>query len=307
MSLTSANPKENIRYNEKNIDILNQLSNIMLKTGKNFIAKAYQNASETMQSHGIDIKSPNDLKDKKYIGTSIMNKLNEYFSNGSLKLIEIEKNNPINELLDVYGIGPKKANELVDIGITTISQLRENQNLLNDIQRVGLKYYEVILKRIPRDEIENYQSIFKSIFFAVSKSNKGISSYFENTCKTETTNLNSKLEIVGSFRRNCETSGDIDVIITSQTSQVFVDFIDELIKKNIIIHILSRGPIKSLVFEFPFAILYFTGSKKFNTGYNKIFNIYYNYIYKLHFYYIYISNEKSSSSKWVYIERTWFI
>ena len=63
-------------------------------------------------------------------------------------------------------------------------------------------------------------------------------------------------------------------------------FIDKLIQEKIILHVLSRGPTKCLVItkiqyaldkarrvdflyttpeEFPFAILYFTGSKIFNT------------------------------------------
>jgi DNA ligase (NAD+) len=137
-------------------------------------------------------------------------------------------------------------------------------NLLNDIQRVGLRYYEDILKRIPRSEIEDYKVIFEDLF---------------------PTDTNSKMEIVGSYRRGAMNSGDIDVIITSNNANVFTTFIDNLIKQKIITHILSRGPTKCLVIakipssnsyrrvdflyttpeEFPFAILYFTGSKIFNT------------------------------------------
>jgi NAD-dependent DNA ligase len=93
------------------------------------------------------------------------------------------------------------------------------------------------------------------------------------------------MEIVGSYRRGAQSSGDIDVIITSKSPKVFIAFIDELIKENIILHVLSRGPTKCLVVarlpssdiarrvdflytspdEFPFSILYFTGSKIFNT------------------------------------------
>ena len=93
------------------------------------------------------------------------------------------------------------------------------------------------------------------------------------------------MEIVGSYRRGAQSSGDIDVIITSNSPRVFTTFIDNLIKEKIILHVLSRGPTKCLVVakipssnvarrvdflytnpeEFPFAILYFTGSKIFNT------------------------------------------
>jgi DNA polymerase beta len=125
---------------------------------------------------------------------------------------------------------------LVDNGITSISQLRENQNQLNDIQKVGLKYYEDILKRIPRSEIEQYKSIFENDFKEVT-----------NTTNINTNNTNASFEIVGSYRRGAESSGDIDVIITSENSKVFIQFIDILIKQKIIIEVLSRGPTKCLV------------------------------------------------------------
>jgi DNA polymerase beta len=255
------------RLNEKFIDIMEQLANIMLKQGEPFRARAYQKAQETIMAYPTDILSPNDLKGKPGIGSTIMEKLEEYVKTGTLRVLEREKTNPVNILADVYGIGPKKAKELVDKGITTIEKLRENQQLLNEIQKVGLTYYEDVLKRIPRSEIEEYEQFFDNNFKKVS-----------NTPK-------SRFEIVGSYRRGAQSSGDIDVIITSENPKVFVNFIDELIKQKIILEVLSRGPTKCLVIakipssdsarrvdflytsldEFPFAILYFTGSKIFNT------------------------------------------
>lgn len=254
------------RLNEKFIELMEQLADIMLKQGEPFRARAYQKAQETIMAYQCDIITPEQLKGQPGIGSTIMEKLNEYFQTGTLKVLEREKNNPVNILADVYGIGPKKAKELVDNGITSIAQLRENQQILNDIQKVGLRYYEDVLKRIPRSEIEDYKNIFESDFKKVATSD-------------------SKFEIVGSYRRGAQNSGDIDVIITSDSPNVFINFIDELIKKKIILEILSRGPTKCLVMakipssdsvrrvdflytgleEFPFAILYFTGSKIFNT------------------------------------------
>ena len=252
------------RLNEKFIELMEQLANIMLKQGEPFRAKAYQKAQETIMAYPEDILSPNDLKGKPGIGPTIMEKLNEYVQTGTLKVLEREKTNPVNILAEVYGIGPKKSKDLVEQGITSIAQLRENQHLLNDVQKVGLRYYEDILKRIPRSEIEDYKVIFERAF---------------------PKNTDGKMEIVGSYRRGAESSGDIDVIITSKTEKVFTTFIDNLIKEKIILYVLSRGPTKCLVVakipssdaarrvdflyttpeEFPFAILYFTGSKIFNT------------------------------------------
>jgi DNA ligase (NAD+) len=254
------------RLNEKFIDLMEQLSNIMLKQGEPFRARAYQKAQESIMSFQDDIVNPEQLKGLPGIGSTIMEKLNEYMTTGTLKVIEREKNNPVNILADIYGVGPKKAKELVEKGIVSIAQLRENQQMLNDIQKVGLRYYEDILKRIPRSEIEQYETIFVNDFKKVA---------------TPT----SRFEIVGSYRRGAQNSGDIDVIITSESPSVFVNFINELIKEKIILEVLSRGNTKCLVIakipssdsarrvdflysspeEYPFSVLYFTGSKIFNT------------------------------------------
>lgn len=252
-------------YNQKFIEVLEKVSNIMLKQGETFRARAYQKAQEFIMSYPNSIQSLEELKGKPNIGPAILEKLEEFISTGTLKIIEREKNNPVNILSDVYGIGPKKAQDLVDQGITTIEQLRTNQKqVLNDTQIVGLKYYEDILKRIPRQEIECYNTLFKNIFM-----------------KTASTSY----EIVGSYRRGAADSGDIDVIITSESPQNYITFIDILIKQKIIVEVLSRGPSKCLVIaritpsstarrvdflytskeEYPFSILYFTGSKIFNT------------------------------------------
>ena len=260
--------KLNKRYNEEFIELMEKLSSIMLKQGEPFRARAYQKAQETIMSYPNDITIPSDLKGLPGIGSTIMDKLEEYIKTGTLRILEREKTNPINIIGEVYGIGPVKAKELVDKGITSISQLRQNQQLLNDVQKVGLKYYEDILERIPRSEIEHFEKIFETNFNEVKKSNS------------------DKFEIVGSYRRGAESSGDIDVIITGENGSISKAFVDKMLKSGIILEILSRGTSKTLVIarlpgenhiarrvdflytkpeEFPFAILYFTGSKIFNT------------------------------------------
>ena len=254
------------RYNEEFINLLDKLSEIMLKHGEPFRAKAYQKAQDTILKYPGNIISFQQLEGLSGIGPTIMDKLKEYVETGTLRVLEQEKTNPINIFTDVYGIGPKKAEELVKAGIKTIEELRLNQNdLLNEIQKIGLKFYEDILQRIPRSEIEQYKIIFEKCF--VKNNDK------------------DAFEIVGSYRRGAQDSGDIDIIITGLTSLAYKNLIDNLIKNKIILHVLSSGPSKTLVIaklpnssvarrvdflyapinEFPFAILYFTGSKIFNT------------------------------------------
>ena len=98
----------------------------------------------------------------------------------------------------------------------------------------------------------------------------------------------TKFQIVGSYRRGLETSGDIDIYITNKNSdyKVFPKLLDLLKNKKILIETLSEGPTKSLTItklkpsykarrtdflyapddEYAFAILYFTRSKEFNTA-----------------------------------------
>ena len=177
------------RYNEPFIELLDKLYEIMVKRGEPFRAKAYQKAQEALIMYPDDITSVEQIKDVNGIGKSIMEKFDEYLETGTLQIIEAEKTNPLSILANVYGIGPKKAQELVDAGITTIADLREKQDkFLNATQKIGLKYYEQFLERIPRAEIEEYYSLFKD-------------------------SADEPFEIVGSYRRGLATSGDIDVIV----------------------------------------------------------------------------------------------
>ena len=255
------------RLNEELANLMDQLQTIMNKQGQPFKARAYKKAEETIMATTNDITDVEQLKGKPGIGETIMEKLKEYKETGTLRLLEREKNNPENILSDVYGVGPKKAKELVAKGITSIDQLRERQNdVLNDVQKVGLKYYEDILERIPRTEIDCFANLFEATFNKVK-------------------NASAHYEIVGSYRRGALNSGDIDVILTSTDESVFKGFIDELVKEKVILEILSRGKSKCLVIaklprsgsarrvdflfatpeEFAFSVLYFTGSKAFNT------------------------------------------
>jgi NAD-dependent DNA ligase len=259
------------RLNEKFAELMTVLSYVM-RTRKDFMRmKAYDNARDTISNFIGDITTPEQLKGQKGIGSAIYSKLIDYEKTGTLRVLEeekelITKKKAMDVFKDIYGVGEKKAEELIEKGITTLSELENRKSeVLNDKQIIGLKYYNDILQRIPRSEIEDYKKVFENVF---PKNDE-----------------NAKFEIVGSYRRGLSSSGDIDVIITSNDPSVFQAFIDKLIEKGVILEVLSRGNSKCLVIaklsgteyvrridflyttpeEFPFSILYFTGSKGFNT------------------------------------------
>jgi DNA ligase (NAD+) len=255
--------------NAQFVKVLEQLESLMMKKGQHFRARAYTKAKESIILLKTPITEVSQLKGQKGIGKTILTKLQEFVDTGTLNVLEKAKSNPMFIFTEVYGIGPKKAEELVKKhNVTTIVELRERQDeLLNDVQKKGLKYYEDILKRIPRKEIDTYEKELKKIFDTVK-------------------NKDSTFQIMGSYRRGAKDSGDIDICISDPKDDtgVFIKFIDALIEKNILIEVLSRGNTKSLgvsklrrkparridfMFtkhkELAFALLYFTGSKEFNT------------------------------------------
>ena len=94
-------------------------------------------------------------------------------------------------------------------------------------------------------------------------------------------------EIVGSFRRKAENSGDIDVMLNMDKEE-FNDFIQNLIDIKYLKYILARGETKLLGIcqikngkyrridlirnskeEYPFMKLYFTGSGEFNVAFRQ--------------------------------------
>jgi NAD-dependent DNA ligase len=240
----------------------------MKMKGEVFRARAYQKAKETIMAYPEKITSIEQLRGLPGIGETIIKKFNEFDKTGTLKVLEREKNHPRYIFAQVYGIGPKKAKELADMGLTSIKELRERKDeLLNDVQKKGLKYYEDILKRIPRAEIVEYEKAFRKAFDKVKQPG-------------------DKFEILGSYRRGAKTSGDIDVAITNENNDksIFDKFIQQLQKEGILVELLSKGSTKSLTVgklpnyptarrldfmyskpdEYAFALLYFTGSMAFN-------------------------------------------
>jgi NAD-dependent DNA ligase/predicted nucleotidyltransferase len=266
-------------FNEEFIEVLGELAGIMQRQGEPFKSRAYQKAQETIMTFDGDIITADQLKGMPGIGDAIYRKLKEYTETGKIALLERERNNPMNVLTNIYGVGPKKAQSLIAMGLDSISKIQalpadDVEKLFNANQKKGLEYYADINQKIPRDEIVAFDKLFGKILKECCD-DKGSTSY----------------EIVGSYRRGKAFSGDIDVIITNENnnSSVFTSFLDALKTYKthpILEYTFSKGQTKSLTMcrltpdspiarrvdflytapaEYPFAILYFTGSKIFNT------------------------------------------
>jgi len=251
--------------NEKYIEILEKLAILTHAKGEFFKERAYKRAAEEIYLFDYEIKDIDKLKGIYGFGKAIIEKLKEYQKTGKVGYLENSEDLMLIELTQIHGIGNKKAKELIEKHkIKSIDELKKQKELLNATQLLGLKYYEDIKRKIPRDEIVEYEKHFK-----------------KNTIPA------TEMEIVGSYRRGKSSSGDIDVILSSKKNDrsVYTEFIENLIEQNIIVEKLSSGKIKTMAIiqlpenparrldilysppeEYGYAVLYFTGSKMFNIG-----------------------------------------
>ena len=259
------------------IEALDTMRRGDLVRGEKFSALAYAKVIKQLTAFEGPIRTIADIAALKGVGAKIKLKIEEVISTGKLESAERTKRelkmDIYDALLNIHGVGPVKAKQLVAAGITSIEDLRARPELLNDVQTLGLKYYEDILLRIPRSEMRQHETVLTT---ALPEKCQGV--------------------IVGSYRRKAETSGDIDMLLSYEQGTCsatqrdgFRAYIRKLQDQNYILDILALGDKKCMAVvklspndkarrldllltprdEFAYSILYFTGSDSFNVAFRK--------------------------------------
>ena len=248
--------------------------------GNKFEALAYRKVIGILKKYKEEINDVNKIPKIKGIGPKITEKIREILLTGKCRksdnVANDSKNKCIKELTSVHGIGIKQANEFFAQGIKSVNDLKNIFDKLPNTIKKGLKYYDDIQIKIPREEItELFKIIEEELYQILDKSIL-------------------KAEVVGSYRRGKKLCGDMDVIITridnGKISGILHTLLERLTIRNIIIDTLTMSDkndvnceifmgicklneqslhrrIDIKVYEksfFPFAILYFTGSAYFN-------------------------------------------
>jgi DNA polymerase/3'-5' exonuclease PolX len=263
-----------------NIELIEELQVLLdkakLGSDKNdkFRVKSYKDAIEKIKALDFEIKEEDQIPLNKK--SKIYAKIKEFISKGEITQTKdyLQNDNGLflffKQCEKVAEIGPAKAKELFEKhGIQSMNQLEKNQHLLNDKQKIGLKYWKSDTLRIPRKEILKHQAFY----FQTIKHNK----YCDGL----------EITITGSFRRSKKDSGDIDILCThpDNDKSSFHEFVDSLIAENYIVDQLAYGDKKFMGYgklfndldiprridiiycdpkEYAFALLYFTGSGPFN-------------------------------------------
>jgi DNA polymerase/3'-5' exonuclease PolX len=245
-----------------NENIIYFLEDIKSKLDANQKSKkiAYTKIIGIIKDLDFEITIDSKLSEIKGIGKKTEDKIKEFLIDFS----EVPPNPKYileKQFTSITGIGIKKA-KILSSNINSFDELFENQDkLLNNKQKLGLKYFKTDNLRIPRAEMIQHKNLISDL----------IKEY----------NPNINFQIVGSFRREKEDSGDIDLILTYDTN-ILKDIVTLFKSKNYILDIYANGAKKFMgwcqldnisrrldilfsdKFEYPFSILYFTGSRNCN-------------------------------------------
>jgi len=262
--------------NKKLIDNLRILADYERINKEPFKVKAYEKVIGSIELLDKNIETLEDIKLLKGVGKKIEDKIIEFLNTGNISEVVGVLNDPKyilgNKLKGIYGVGPAKITELMT-KIENFEELKEHPELLNDKQKIGLKYYDDMNSRIPMAEGKQHLKVVGKILNNLYSDGGGI-----------------EFEFVGSFRRKNKDMGDIDILIKNRKGLVLKDIIKQLEDKSYIIEKLAQGNNKFMGIcrlspELParridiliadpsyyyFALLYFTGSYNFNIYMRKI-------------------------------------
>jgi DNA polymerase (family 10) len=261
--------------NQQIAKIFNEIAELLELKGENvFRIRAYRRAAQNIDGLSKDVAalSEEELEAIPGIGKDLANKVHEYLETGKIaKHEELKKEIPegVLQLLQIPGLGPKKAKMLFDmLKVKSIEELEAaiRKGKLSGLPGIQKKTEENILQGIEllkrgteRRPLGRVLPLAEDIVRRV-----------RDAAPVD------KIEIAGSIRRMKETIKDIDILTTSKNPEAVMDV---FVKLPHVTRVLMHGPTKSSVIteegiqvdlrvveedSFGAALQYFTGSKQHN-------------------------------------------
>lgn len=276
---------EVITHNAGLVHALQRLSLMYTLSQDPYRAKTFEHAARTIEQLNHEIVASFELNNVRGIGESTKQVIDEYLNNeGKITRLQqlearyMEYNTAIETFTNIFGIGPKKAVKFVEQGLRTVDDLwYKAHNQLTKAQRLGILWREHMRLPVYRYEIDEIKTRLSELW------GRNISP-------------DLKFDITGSYRRGEPVSGDIDILVQQTpglTMSMVVNAISSLLPdvtyedpnglEMRLDNVLAQGPTKYMGMvrnynnnahridirlidqaQYPFAILYFTGSKNFN-------------------------------------------
>ncbi|XP_073306040.1 DNA polymerase lambda isoform X1 [Primulina huaijiensis] len=211
--------KASLLYNppdlNKNItDIFKKLVDIYRALGDDRRSFSYHKAIPVIEKLPFRIESADQVKHQPGIGKSLQDHVQEIVNTGKLsKLEHFEKDEKVRTISlfgEVWGIGPTTASKLYEKGHRTLDDLRNEESLTNT-QMIGLKYFDDIKTRIPRQEVQEMENLLQKV-------GEEISPGVEIVCG-------------GSYRRGKASCGDLDIIVTHPDGKSHIGFLPKFVRR----------------------------------------------------------------------------
>jgi len=257
-------------------EILAEIGTLLELKGENpFKTRAYANAARILEglSEPLDQLIAEDrLGEIKGIGEGLQKKITELVTTGKLGYYdELRASVPagLRTMLTIPGLGPKKVKALYEkLGVETIEQLEAacKAGRVATLDGFGEK---------------TQSKIVEGIQFRRTYASRHLLSDALAVAEPILENLRAHRAVIrcsaaGSVRRFKEIIGDIDLLVSSKNPAAVIDF---FVTQPGVLRVSAKGETKASVIlsggiqadlrvvsdtEYPFALLYFTGSKEHN-------------------------------------------
>lgn len=262
---------------------LDEIGTLLDLKGENgFRTRAYHAAARAVQQLDGDLKqlvAEKKLGDARGLGDAMVDKITTLVTTGKLKYLDdLRASVPpgLVEMLRLPGLGPKKAKALYDeLGLDTIAKLQAacDTGEVAKLKGFGEKTQTRIIEGLKfLGTVGNRVKISEALPLGLAllehlRALPGV----------------AKAELCGSLRRRRETAKDIDILLASPDPQPIMD---AFVKLPEVMQVTGHGPTKSSIVaamnldgkkvvlnadlrivseeQFPFGLLYLTGSKEHN-------------------------------------------
>jgi DNA polymerase (family 10) len=257
-------------------EILTEIGTLLeLKGEVIFKTRAYANAARTLEGLSEPLEkliAEDRLGEIKGIGDALQKKITELATTGKLSYYDELKASVPPGLLEMHqlqGVGPKKVKALNDkLGIESVADLEAacKAGKVADLDGFGEKTQTKILEAIQFRRQFSSRHLLSDALYAAEAILESLRTHPDVVrCST-----------AGSLRRSKEVIGDVDLLASSKNPAAVIDFFTQ---QEGVMSISAKGDTKASVIltggiqadlrvvsdaEFPFALLYFTGSKEHN-------------------------------------------
>ena len=257
-------------------EVLIGIATLLELNGENpFKTRAYLNAARTIEtmSEPLDkVVAEQRLGEMKGIGEALQKKITELVTTGKLAYYEeLKAATPpgLVAMLEIPGLGPKKIKALHDeLGIETVEQLEQacQGGQIAGLKGFGEKTQTNILEGIHRRRAYASRHLISDALPTAEPLLEALRSHPDVI----------RCSAAGSLRRHREVIGDIDLLASSKKP---VEVIEFFTRQPGILNVIAKGETKASVLleggiqsdlrvvsdaEYPFALMYFTGSKDHN-------------------------------------------